>query len=279
MTPKNNPLSTSEPWSIVSKGFEETILPFLSQYCETAIKDISLSSQANILDVACGPGTLARLVHQKVSTITALDFSPQMIDLLNDHIQKNQISNVNAVVGDGQNLPFEANHFDHAFSFFGLMFFPDRLKGFSELFRVLKPGGQAIVTSWAPVEQSPFMQLMFNALKAAKPDLPEPETMLDNLEKPEVFKAELEAAGFSEVSVTGVEHSMSLQSAEGFWQDMVKGSAPIAMLRKKTGAEEWDSMEKKAMVYLTDALPALPTTVSAKAWLGTGYKALEAQLK
>ena len=33
---------------------------------------------------------------------------------------------------------------------FGLMFFPDRAKGFAELFRVLRPGATAVVSSWAP---------------------------------------------------------------------------------------------------------------------------------
>jgi hypothetical protein len=43
-----------------------------------------------------------------------------------------------------QDLPFENNRFEAAFSMFGLMFLPDRVKGLN---RVLKPGKMAAVSS------------------------------------------------------------------------------------------------------------------------------------
>jgi ubiquinone/menaquinone biosynthesis C-methylase UbiE len=69
------------------------------------------------------------------------------------------IANIKTCLMDGQALEFGDNTFDFAYSIFGLMFFPDRLKGFREMHRTLRPGGRAAVTSWAPVEESPLMQL------------------------------------------------------------------------------------------------------------------------
>jgi hypothetical protein len=70
----------------------------------------------------------------------------------------------------------------------------------------LKPCGSIAITSCAPVDQSPAMQTMFDALRAIKPDLPQPQRS--------VTKA-------SPVGSTGE-----------FWDNMVKGSAPIQMMKK-----------------------------------------------
>jgi len=152
------------------------------------------------------------------------------------------------------------------------MFFPDRNKGFAEIHRTLKPGGRAIVTSWAPVDESPAMQLMFGAVRAIKPDLPEPKRSVGTLEDPEVFRAEMEQAGFRDVEITRVTRPYAVPSVTEFWEFMVKGSAPIIMLRKSLGEELWKEKEQLALDFLASRLPDLPTELTSDAWLGVGIK-------
>jgi ubiquinone/menaquinone biosynthesis C-methylase UbiE len=184
---KPNIYTTPEPWSLVASGYEETTMFYLGEYSKRAITLAHLSSDQTILDVACGPGTLSRLAAPKVSQVTAIDFSKKMIDLFDTYISESGIKNIETHLGDGQQLTFADSVFDATFSMFGLMFFPDRIQGFKEMHRVLKPGGCTVVSSWAPLERSPAMQLMFGALHAAKPDLPTPEKSIENLENPELF--------------------------------------------------------------------------------------------
>lgn len=73
-------------------------------------------------------------------------------------------------VMDGQKL--ENDRFDAAFSMFGLMFFPDKVRGLKEIHRVLKPKGKIAVSSWAPISNSILMQCLFGALRKANPDIP-----------------------------------------------------------------------------------------------------------
>ena len=162
---------------------------------------------------------------------------------------------------------------DAASSMFGLMFFPDRSKGFAEIYRTLKPDGSIAVTSWAPLDQSPAMQMMFGALKTIKPDLPEPQRAVASLENPDVFKQELLDAGFREVKIQRItKAAFPVESIPAFWDDMVKGSAPIQMLKKSMGETAWLEQEILAIKYLEENLPSVPTTLSSDAWLGLGIK-------
>ena len=76
-----------------------------------------------------------------VRHVTSVDFSAAMLDQLRRNIAAANAANVEIVEADGQALPFPDDSFDVGVSMFGLMFFPDRGKGFAELFRVLAPGG------------------------------------------------------------------------------------------------------------------------------------------
>ena len=93
---------------------------------------------SRIVDVACGPGTLSVLAAQAGHQLDALDFSRPMITKLTERMMALGVRAIKSHVGDGQALPFPDGTFDAGFSMFGLMFFPDRAKGFAELRRVLR---------------------------------------------------------------------------------------------------------------------------------------------
>lgn len=202
-----------------------------------------------------------------------IDFSEAMLDIFRQHAELAGHQNIIIRHGDAQALPYADEMFDAAFSMFGLMFFPDRSKGFAEIHRTLKLGGSIVVTSWAPVDHSPAMQMMFGALKAIKPDLPEPQRSVATLENPDVFKQELLDAGFREVKIQRItKAAFPVESIPVFWDDMVKGSAPIQMLKKSMGETAWLEQEVLAIKYLEENLPSVPTTLSSDAWLGLGIK-------
>ena len=267
-----NILSTPTPWNLVAQGYSRTTMEILGKYSEEAIQRVKPSKDSHLLDVACGPGTLSLLAAPKVAKVTSVDFSENMLEILNDKIETSDIPNIETYHGDGQNLKLADNHFDHAFSMFGLMFFPDRKEGISELHRTLKPCGTALISSWAPVDQSPAMLTMFGALQAMNPDIPKPETVIDSLENPEVFEKELKNAGFEDVTIQSVSKGFPVNSIEEFWEGMVAGSAPIVMMKNKMGIDEWKEKEKLAIAYLEKVLPPMPTTLSSDAWFGFGRK-------
>lgn len=56
------------------------------------------------------------------------------------------------------------------------------------------------------------------------------------------------------------------------WDNMVKGSAPIQMMKKGLGEVLWREMEKLALDWLEETLPTLKRLLTSDAWLGVGVK-------
>ena len=102
--------------------------------------------------------------------------------------------------------------------------------GYADIYHTFKPGGSIAITSWAPVDQSPAMQTMFGALRAIKPDLPQPQRSVTTLGNPERFMQEMEEARFRNVEIHSITKPFPTGSTEEFWDNMVKGSAPIQMM-------------------------------------------------
>jgi SAM-dependent methyltransferase len=57
---------------------------------------------------------------------------------------------VSFVVGDALQIELPDESFDVVFSVFGVIFAPDPERAFSEIIRVLRPGGKAFLTVWLP---------------------------------------------------------------------------------------------------------------------------------
>ncbi len=272
MSGKQNPLSKFEPWDLVASGYSETTMQVFEQFAEVAIAASELKPGSTVLDVACGPGTLSLMMAREAELVHGIDFSQAMLDCFAERIKDEEHRNIKIQHGDAQALPYEDNLFDAAFSMFGLMFFPDRGRGFSEIHRTLKPGGTVAVSSWAPVDLSPAMQMMFGAIKTMKPELPEPQRAIDTLENPDLFMQEMEQAGFRDVEIRSITGSFPVESIPEFWEGMVKGSAPIQMMKNGMGETVWREKEKLALAFIEETLPATPTSLTSDAWLGLGVK-------
>ncbi|MDH5218100.1 MAG: methyltransferase domain-containing protein [Gammaproteobacteria bacterium] len=265
-------LSSVAPWDLVAEGYSEVTMKMFRHYADEALSLCGINDQCHVLDIACGPGTLTLNAAKKAKAVSAIDFSEAMVDILRKTIDKDAIDNIETFCGDAQQLPYDDNSFDAAFSMFGLMFFPDRMKGYKEIYRTLKPGGKTVISSWAPTTQSPMMMAVFGALKAMNPDMPEPQTDIESLENPDFFRSELIQAGFKNVEVLPVSDSVQIDSVEEFWEDMIKGSAPIAMMKNSMPAEIWQEKNRIALDYLHGMMDKLPATLSADAWFGVGVK-------
>jgi ubiquinone/menaquinone biosynthesis C-methylase UbiE len=115
-----------------------------------------ITSTSYILDNACGLGIVTDLIkaqHPKAH-IKCTDIAPGMIDIIKEKVDGVEWENVEAELLDARDLKtLQEGTFTHVLTNFGFHPTPDDLAGpakaAKEMWRVLKPGGVAVVTTWS----------------------------------------------------------------------------------------------------------------------------------
>ena len=259
-----NPLAAPPVWDVVSPAYAEEVVPLFTPFAEHALRLADVREGQSVLDVATGPGTLAILAAQRGARVCAVDFSRRMIEELCARVLREHVSGIDAREGDGQALPFEDHTFDAGFSMFGLMFFPDRVKGFRELRRVLRPGAPAVVSSWHPMDRVPMLAEIFAAFRELLPEMP--PTPKAPLSEPAEYADEMGQAGFREIEVHESASSATIASTAEFWESSKRSNAGVLALREKLG-ERWAALDPKIAERLRARFGDGPQKVTMQAHL------------
>ena len=114
-----------------------------------ALKEIVDGTPQRILDVACGTGdstiSIAKAAAEG-SSVTGADISEGMMALVKGKAEKAGVGErISLQVADGEALPYEEASFDRVTCAFGIRNFEHKEKGLTEFFRVVKPGGKAVI--------------------------------------------------------------------------------------------------------------------------------------
>jgi arsenite methyltransferase len=97
-----------------------------------------------VIDLGSGAGNdcfVARALTGEKGKVIGIDFTPAMIEKARENAEKLGFNNVEFRMGDIEHMPVSANKADVIISNCVLNLVPDKQKVFSEIFRVLKPGG------------------------------------------------------------------------------------------------------------------------------------------
>jgi arsenite methyltransferase len=112
-----------------------------------------------VLDVGSGAGTDSLIAAQMVGSegrVTGVDMTPEMLAKARAAAAEMEATNVEFVAGEAEGLPFEDESFDVVISNGVIDLIPDKDAVFSEIHRVLRPGGRiqvADVTIQNPVSE------------------------------------------------------------------------------------------------------------------------------
>ncbi|NNE68459.1 MAG: class I SAM-dependent methyltransferase [Pyrinomonadaceae bacterium] len=152
----------------------------------------------SVLDIGCGSGTLARLLHEALPEldIHGIDGDSSILGIAKAKISPNG-EGIHFVQALSFLLPYPNESFDHIFSslFFHHLTSEDKLTTLKEILRVLKPGGEFHVADWGDPDN--FLMKLGSYMVMA---LDGTETTRDNFEGrlPELVLS----AGFEDLKET-----------------------------------------------------------------------------
>ena len=125
-------------------------------------KAASKNHPETILDLATGTADLAIALAKRnpQAHIIGMDISEKMLEIGKVKTAKKRLNHqIELQIGDAAALPFEDNTFDAVTVAFGVRNFENLKKGLSEISRVLKPDGQAVILEFSMPEKFPVKQL------------------------------------------------------------------------------------------------------------------------
>lgn len=249
-------------WNAAAHGWNANgaiIRQWLRESTDAMIHMAAIRAGMNVLDVAAGAGDQTLDIAAKVGSaghVVATDIAPYILEFAAHNAAQVGHNNIETIVADGENLPFDDASFDAAISRLGLMFFPDPQRGVNEIYRVLKPGGRFCAMVFSSPQTNPCLGIMMStALKYAglTPGDPYRAGGLLSLGKPGLIDTLLVSAGFRECVTTRVSAPFRLPSAHHYLEFVRGSAAPIlqimAKLDEASRASAWAEMEAKLSAF------------------------------
>jgi ubiquinone/menaquinone biosynthesis C-methylase UbiE len=117
--------------------------------CGVPVEHADMKPGDSVMDLGCGAGNdcfVARSVVGPEGKVTGLDFTEEMLRKARRNAKILGYTNVDFIPGDIEEIPVEEESFDVVISNCVLNLVPDKQKAFSEIKRILKPGGHFCVS-------------------------------------------------------------------------------------------------------------------------------------
>ena len=193
----------------IPEVYDRLMVPLIFEpYARDLAERVVRAEPRDVLEVAAGTGALTREIVARLPAhvrIVATDLNQPMLG----HAAARQThrDTLTWQQADALALPFGDQEFDVVACQFGAMFFPDKVRGYGEARRVLKPGGRFLFNVWDRISENEFADVVTEALATCFPKDP-PLFMArtphgyHNVDK---IGEELTAAGFADVSVESVD--------------------------------------------------------------------------
>lgn len=222
----------------IPENYDEGLGPHIfADYASDLATRVAGLRPSKVLELAAGTGIVSRKLRDALADDCELiisDLNPPMLEVAKLKFKSGESVSFEQV--DATELRFEDALFDVVACQFGIMFFPDKDRSYSEVFRVLKPGGAYIFNVWDSWQFNPFAQRAHEVVATFFPDDPPgfykvPFSYHDTAEIEEVVLR----AGFSAVTIERVNLISKIQSAEKFATGIIFGNPLFEEIESRGG--------------------------------------------
>jgi SAM-dependent methyltransferase len=180
--------------------YDKYLVPLIFEpYAIDLAARLAKRSVTNLLELAAGTGVVTRRLALELPasvSITATDLNQPMLDIAASIGTSRQVAWRQC---DALQIPFADARFDVVVCQFGVMFFPDKPRAFTEARRVLRPGGVFVFSVWDRIEENEFPMTVIEAMAMVFPGDPPRFTarVPHGYHDINVIKRDLVAGGFA----------------------------------------------------------------------------------
>jgi SAM-dependent methyltransferase len=157
----------------IPKLYEMYFVPLVFEpYAADLARRLAPRVLSRVLETAAGTGVVTRALASTLPasvSIVATDLNQPMLDMA---AEVGTARPVEWRQADAMELPFDDETFDAVICQFGVMFFPDKAKAFSEAHRVIRPGGIFVFNVWDRIEENEFVDTVTTSLESLFPQNP-----------------------------------------------------------------------------------------------------------
>ena len=188
--------------------YDRLLVPLIFEsYARDLAERVSGMNPRELLETAAGTGVFTRAAASKLprARIVATDLNEPM--LTRAQARASHIRQIEWRQADALALPFENESFDVVACQFGVMFFPDKVRGYSEARRVLRPGGHFVFNVWDRISENWFADVVSQAMEGVFPNDP-PRFLVRTphaYHQPDRIREDLNASGFTDISINAVD--------------------------------------------------------------------------
>ena len=219
---------------------------------DVAARRVAALEPSRVLETAAGTGIVTRRLRDAMppaADIVATDLNAAMLEVSRTKFRPDE--KVAHQAADATALPFADGEFDAVVCQFGVMFFPEKDKGYREARRVLAAGGHYVFSVWDAREHNTFGRIVSDALRDAFDVDPPP--FLDvpfGYAAIDPIKASLLANGFHGLRVDLVRQQGPIADFDAFAAGLVRGSPLVDQIRAR-GVEP-EKLERAVVQSLRD---------------------------
>jgi ubiquinone/menaquinone biosynthesis C-methylase UbiE len=134
--------NSEEGYNLYASAYDENFM-YLNSFEKGSLdKVLGNLKGKRVLDIGCGTGRVIQMLREKGAKVVALDISEEMITATS-----RKFPDIECVVGDSEELPFQDESFDIVLGLFWIVHLADLRPSFDEVYRVLKKGGRFILSN------------------------------------------------------------------------------------------------------------------------------------
>jgi ubiquinone/menaquinone biosynthesis C-methylase UbiE len=256
-------------------NYDTYLGPFLFEpYGKEMAARVPVANVHSVLELASGTGRVTRHLRERLPSsvkLFASDLSPDMLEVAKSKLLDKEIE---VVVADMQKLPFEPNRFDAVVCQFGIMFPPDKQKVFDEVYRVLRPGGVFLFSTWDKTDDVGIFKVVYNehVLPFFAGEDPGRFLVPFSLHDPDQLKKFLITSHFADAKIERV----ALKGMAHAAVDLVKGFFTTHSMGQEVAdrdANAFEAIARRMEKAIVERFSDHPVVCELSAFFGSGVKA------